>query len=72
MRNNDFLEGHDLEQTPLWVAKTHFTRLFKQKGMWLAMDLGYGYGGHTYVDQVKTRCGPFCLEIRPYVLIAAQ
>ena len=39
-------------KAPLWVIKGHLTRTFK-KGMWLALDCGYGYGAETYVDDVE-------------------
>jgi len=50
--NHEFLVEYTLSQSPLWVIKGHLTRTFKNK-MWLALDLGYGYGGQTYVDDVK-------------------
>jgi len=50
--NNDFLTDKKLEQSPLWVIKGHLTHTFK-KGMWLAMDLGYGYGAETWIDKEK-------------------
>jgi hypothetical protein len=50
--NKEFLVDHKLSQSALWVAKGHLTRTFK-KGMWLAFDCGYGYGGQIYVDDVK-------------------
>jgi hypothetical protein len=45
--NKKFLGDSKLSQSPLWVIKGHLTRLFN-KGMWLAFDAGYGYGGKTY------------------------
>jgi hypothetical protein len=50
--NNQFLVNHKLSQSALWVVKSHLTRTFK-KGMWLAFDCGYGYGGQTYIDDEK-------------------
>lgn len=47
--NNKFLVDRKLSQRPMWVAKTHFVRKFK-KGYWLALDVGYGFGGRVFVN----------------------
>jgi hypothetical protein len=50
--NDDFYEGHHLEQDPLFVAKFHAVRSIRP-GFWWALAAGYGYGARTTVDGVK-------------------
>lgn len=51
--NNRFLGTNKLDQSPLWVFKGDFTRSFNKPGMWLALSVGYGYGGITYINDIK-------------------
>ena len=46
-KNTEFLGDNELAQKPLWVLKGHLIRTLG-KGIWLALDAGYGYGGRTY------------------------
>lgn len=59
-RNADFFGGSTLEQKPLLVGKLHVIRSF-QRGWWLALDGGYGYGGRSIIDDVErdTRISTF-------------
>ena len=50
--NNNYLNGNVLKQNPFLGIKTHLIRLFK-KGMWLAVDVGYGVGSNTEVNGAK-------------------
>ncbi len=50
--NNDFYNGHSLEQDPLLVAKFHAIRSIRP-GFWWSLAAGYGYGGRTTVDGVR-------------------
>ena len=47
--NTKFLEDNKLGQRPLLVAKLHLVRNFS-KGIWAALDVGYGYGGRTLIN----------------------
>jgi hypothetical protein len=47
--NKKFLGDNKLTQRPLLVAKAHLVRSFP-RGKWLALDLGYGFGGRTLVN----------------------
>jgi hypothetical protein len=47
--NADFLEGHRLDQDPLFVAKFHAIYTIRS-GFWWALAAGFGYGGQTKVD----------------------
>lgn len=49
--NDNFLEGKHVDQRPLFTAKAHLIRLFGT-GRWLGLDIGYGYGGKSIVDDV--------------------
>jgi hypothetical protein len=50
-RNPDFYGDNLLEQHPLWTAKIHLIRDFS-KGIWASADLGYGFGGRTFVEGI--------------------
>ncbi len=47
--NNDFFNGKDLEQDPLYTADANVVYTFRP-GLWLAGCGGYGYGGTTSVN----------------------
>lgn len=51
-KNTSFYTDNTLQQKPFYTFKTHLIRSFN-KGRWLALDLGYGYGSTTYVDGVE-------------------
>jgi hypothetical protein len=50
--NAKFLGDNKLHLSPLWAIRAHVVRLFN-KGMWLAFDCGYGYGGRSFINDVK-------------------
>ncbi|MCK5781500.1 MAG: transporter [Flavobacteriales bacterium] len=50
--NHEYLKEHNFSQPPFWVVKLHLTRIIK-RGMWLAVDSGYGYGSEARVDKEK-------------------
>ena len=47
--NNDFFNGKQLEQDPLYSADANLIYTFRP-GLWLAGGAGYGYGGTTSVN----------------------
>jgi hypothetical protein len=49
--NMQFLEDLKLSQNPLITAKVHLVRTMR-KGRWIALDVGYGFGGRTSVEDV--------------------
>ena len=50
--NNNFFGGNELKQNPLGTITMHAIRSFPQN-WWLAMDVGYGLGGRTYINGEK-------------------
>ena len=58
--NPDFFGGSRLEQKPLLAGKLHVIRSFT-RGLWLAVDGGYGHGGRTTIDgtERETRISTF-------------
>jgi hypothetical protein len=44
--NNDFLNGYELEQDPLYTLQTHLVYIFRP-GLWAAASVGYAYGGES-------------------------
>lgn len=48
-KNNDFLDGNELTQNPLFTIKTHLVRRLP-KGMWISANLGYAIGGISYMN----------------------
>jgi hypothetical protein len=50
-KNSQFLEKSELTQDPLITAKMHLIRTM-QKGRWIALDVGYGFGGRTSIDDI--------------------
>ena len=51
-RNNSFFNGKVVTQNPLYTFKVHLIRRLPKR-MWLAIDLGYGIGGRTIINDVK-------------------
>jgi len=49
--NDDFFNGHTLEQDPLYSLQTHLIHMFG-RGIWAAVDATWYAGGRTQVDAV--------------------
>jgi len=49
--NDEFFRGSDREQDPLWFAQGHVIHNF-QRGRWVGLSGGYGYGGENTIDGV--------------------
>ncbi|PQB05932.1 hypothetical protein BST85_02890 [Aureitalea marina] len=49
--NNEFFPDQRKVTDPIYAIQNHLIRRFK-KGMWLAVDLGYGYGGESSLDTI--------------------
>ena len=49
--NNRFFPDRRKVTDPIYALQNHLIYRFK-KGIWLALDLGYGYGGETAIDMV--------------------
>jgi hypothetical protein len=49
--NTQFLDTSTLSQNPLYTAKVHLIRTMR-KGRWVALDIGYGFGGRTKINGV--------------------
>lgn len=47
--NDDFFNGNDLEQDPLYTLQTHLVYTFLP-GLWAGAGAGYGYGGETTLN----------------------
>jgi hypothetical protein len=47
--NNDFLNGGELDQDPLWFVQGHVIYTFKP-GWWASLSGGYAYGGRSWVN----------------------
>lgn len=50
--NNNFLNGNKLNQDPLFTLKAHVIRSLPKR-FWVALGVGYGYGGRSYVFGVR-------------------
>jgi hypothetical protein len=50
-KNTNFLNGNQLSQKPLYTLKVHFIRELPKK-MWVALNVGYGIGGKTELNDV--------------------
>jgi len=48
-KNQDYLEGNELAQDPLFTFKIHMIRKLP-KSMWVSANLGYGIGGKSYIN----------------------
>ena len=51
--NNDFFNGHRLEQEPAYSADANLIYTFRP-GLWLAASVGYGGGGETVINGVSS------------------
>jgi len=51
-QNSDFWGGNTLKQNPVGITKLHVIHSFP-KAVWLAVDIGYGVGGATFVNGIK-------------------
>lgn len=62
--NQDFFPDNRLEQNPFLTGKLHIIRSLP-KGMWVALNGGYGMGGRTIVDgrEMDTRMSTFRLGL---------
>lgn len=49
--NNNFFGGNEVQQKPLYTIKIHGIRRFNNRS-WLALDVGYGIGGRSAVNDV--------------------
>ena len=49
--NSNFFDGNKLSQEPLYTIKAHVIRKLPKK-MWLSLNLGYGIGGKTKVNDL--------------------
>jgi hypothetical protein len=60
-KNSDFFSGNQLEQAPLLALKVHAIYTWPKRKSWLALDVGYAFGGRTEVNDVKkdTRMSTF-------------
>ncbi len=47
--NNEFFNGHKLEQDPLYIIHGHLIYTFRS-GVWASASAGYDYGGRSTVD----------------------
>ena len=72
-KNGDFLGGQKLTQNPLYATKLHVIRTLP-RGMWIAVDGGFGIGGRSYVDDVplETRISGFRFGLNFAVPVAPQ
>ena len=50
--NNDFFNGHKLEQDPYYTIQSHLIYTFRP-GLWTSASAGYGYGGKSKVNGVE-------------------
>lgn len=51
-KNNNFLQGNEMKQNPLFTVKTHLIRKLP-KNRWISANLGYAIGGKTYVNGIE-------------------
>jgi len=47
--NDDFFNGNELEQDPLYTLQTHLVYTFRP-GIWTAAGIGYAYGGESILN----------------------
>jgi hypothetical protein len=47
--NNDFLNGGELDQDPMWFVQGHVIYTFKP-GWWASLSGGYAYGGRSWIN----------------------
>lgn len=52
-KNSDFFVGRELKQQNLYALKFHAIRSLK-KGMWMAFNTGYAFGGKSIIDGAET------------------
>ena len=52
--NNDFFNGKQLRQDPLFTADAHLIYTFRP-GLWAATSFGYAGGGETFVNGVASK-----------------
>jgi hypothetical protein len=50
--NDEFFNGRQLEENPLWIGQGHLIYNF-MPGLWIGASAGYGYGGESTIDQVS-------------------
>lgn len=50
-KNLNFYGGLKLSQNPLFAGKVHLIRTMR-KGRWIALDIGYGFGGSTTINDL--------------------
>ena len=51
-KNTSFFNGKEVKQNPIYTLKVHFIRKLPKR-MWFAIDLGYGIGGRTFINEVR-------------------
>jgi hypothetical protein len=51
-KNDDFFNGMELEQDPLYAVQAHVVRTFT-KGHWVSLGIAYGWAGETQIDGVN-------------------
>ena len=51
-KNSNFFGGKQVKQDPLYTFKVHLIRSLPKR-MWFAIDLGYGLGGRTIINDVQ-------------------
>lgn len=50
--NDEFWDGNELKQDPLWFTQGHIIYSFKP-GWWASASVGYAYGGHSTINGVS-------------------
>jgi hypothetical protein len=50
--NDEFYNGNELEQDPLYTFQTHLVYTFRP-GLWVGSGIGYGYGGESSVNGIE-------------------
>jgi len=51
--NNEFVNGHKLEQEPLFIVHSHLVYTFRPS-VWASASAAYDYGGNSIVDGTNT------------------
>lgn len=51
-KNNDFFDGSDLEQDPLYIVHAHLIYTLRP-GLWTSIGIGYDYGGESTLNGEK-------------------
>jgi hypothetical protein len=49
--NDEFFQGTELKQAPLYAAQAHVVRTF-ESGLWLGVDAAYGWAGESSINGV--------------------